>query len=168
MKTWIHIFTDYKSLKPRDLLLPALMETDEMTFETLKAFDGLQIFMDTQTIYINCWIHKNLELIIPDYGIVPGTKAGFYLDQTEEMRHARDNTLHCSYCGNQFKGLICWCPECLGNSDIPETELYKTFLRPVGTLDIEINRKSIFIPSAIRERHNVMPELTHTGKLLNI
>lgn len=170
IKTIIHILADVSLLKGKIRLysLPTAMHTDKDTFETLLPFDGKIISLDISKIYFNYWVNDVHGLIIPDCAKLLGTKRGFYLEQSEEMINLRDNTLQCSYCQNQFKGLITWCPDCLGNSDIDEADLYKLYLRPVSTLDIELNHRSIFVPKAIKEKHTRLPQLTSNGHMLNI
>ncbi len=147
--------------------LPAVIEVNNDIFEQLKAFDGNHVHLCTRYIYINHWVNNELELVIPDFALLAGTKQGFYLEQSEEMQALRNNTLQCSYCNAQYRGLISWCTECLGNADISETDLYRLYLRPVNTLDIDLKEKSIRVPKLITERHNVMPELTINGIIIN-
>ncbi len=170
MKSILHIFTDYNAMKKkvRALSLPIMMHTDIDTFESVKVFDNQPISLDTQVIYFNYWVKTSIGLIIPDLAILPHSQTGFYLEQTEEMINYRDSVLQCSCCKRQYKGLITWCPECLGDPEILDEQLYRLFLRPVSTIDIDLTPKSVYIPKEIRDRHSVMPELTNNGRIINI
>lgn len=171
MLTVIHFIDDVKSLLStgRDLIMSKPMDTDIQTFEALQPFNGRQIKLDSETIYFNFWVSIDHGLIIPDFARLPGTKKGFYLEQNEVMQALRQRTKQCSFCNNQY-----WmtdhsfCPDCVGNDDVPIDQLYRTFLRPVSTFDIHLTEKSIKVPALIIERHNRIPEFTSQGKMINL
>jgi len=171
MKTIIHFFNDYNAVK-KDLTalnLPDQMQTDKDTFDFMRSFDGIAIQLDTSFLYHNFWVNEELQYIIPDYARLPGTKKGFYLEQTTEMQELRSNTKQCSYCNTQyFLTLQSFCPECIGYMDVPEDQLYRTFLRPVSTFNIHLTPKSIQVPKFITEKHTRIPELTYNGQILNL
>lgn len=169
MKTIIHFFENWNSVKHLFTEFPQVMETDRDTFEDLQQFDGKGFYLDCSVLYHNFWIKKDANIIIPDVARLPKSKKGFYLEQTDEMKAIRDNTKQCSFCSAQyFMTLQSFCPECIGNGDVPEEEIYRTFLRPVNTLDIQLSIKSLKVPKFITERHVKLPELTYSGHLLNI
>jgi hypothetical protein len=168
--TTIHFFDDFRSLQKRsDLILPKVMDTDQNTFEELRPLDGREIKLDVEIIYFNFWVSTDRGLIIPDFARLPGTKKGFYLKQTEVMHALRDGTKQCSFCNAQYwLAKETYCPYCIGNNDVPEDQLYRTFLRPVSTFDIHLTDKSIKVPAMIIEKHNRIPELTNQGIMINI
>jgi hypothetical protein len=172
MKTTLHVFNDYKAMikSSRILSLPTVVVIDANLFNILKTFDGKLLTIDNATIFHNQWLNSEMQIIMPDFARVEDTQNGYYLEQTEEMINTRDATHQCGLCGQQFVNppeTARWCGDCTNNMDISEDDLYKAFIRPVSTLDIEIDPKSIYIPKWLKDHRTRTPELIN-GKLINV
>lgn len=166
MKTIIHTFENFKTINARLLSLPKLMRIDQWTFDVLKDFK--HVILSPGKLYIDHWIHEGLFICMPDFAMVDGHKHGYYLEQTNEMISARDNTYQCGICNEQFNFNPYFCPYCINDPTIDQEIIYKAFCRPISTLDIEITHKSIRVPEWVRNAHTRMPELTTSGLIINI
>jgi hypothetical protein len=176
MKTRIIFFTDYKAIDACKLYLPKIMDIDELTHKHAWSPVGT-VHLDTGTIYFDHWVgfvddrySDTSIMILPDFAKVNGAKHGFYLEQTSEMQLIRDETFQCGICKMQYKNPTAhFCIECLVNSDIPNDEFWRAFLRPVSTLDIDINHKSIYIPKDVLQYRERLPQLLESnGKIINV
>lgn len=104
--------------------------------------DSKHITLDLDFNFIFDWLHCNRSLENKVY-------EGYYLEQTEEMQHIRDNTLKCIRCNTSYpmNHTQSFCLNCIAWPDLTHASmLYKTFLRPVSSHSIWINPKSIIIP----------------------
>ncbi len=170
MYTRIEFFSEYKSLtkKFRDLSFPACLEIDPFTFDRVFYSDRV-IKLNTETIYPNHWVNLELQIVIPD--LAKCGIAGFYLEQTEQMREIRESRYQCSFCGLQYhKPIQSFCLECLYREDLTEKDLFKLYLLPVSMIGSKVNRKSIYIPEYLKHRfyNHSIPELTREGKIINL
>ncbi|HSV26201.1 MAG TPA: hypothetical protein VLJ17_24655 [Xanthobacteraceae bacterium] len=109
-----------------------------------KDLDNREITLETQHLFDNQWNTAPIEgvseqgLRVFDWAlsVYPDNrkvKAGYWLEQTAEMRDIRRNTVKCGYCGKQepaAKGYV-FCPHCIDSEYLKEDELYLTRLRPV-------------------------------------
>lgn len=169
METKIITFDNYNSLKSkfREFFLPPVVLIDPDTFNALKPLHGQKIKLDTSIIFFDRWANDDLQLIIPDLGRVENSKFGFYLEQSEQMRMIRDSVYQCSFCNSQYyKPVQQFCTYCINSEDMTDETLYLTFLRPVSTLDITLQKKSIVIPAWLKEK--TIPELLPSGKIINV
>lgn len=66
----------------------------------------------------------------------PQVKTGYYLEQTDEMRRLRAETLHCGYCGKQVlaskQPADGFCDKCLDSEYLKESDLKLLRLRPIN------------------------------------
>lgn len=83
-------------------------------------------------------------------------KKGHYLDQTEEMKEVRRNTVACGYCGKQEpaqKGYV-FCPYCIDSEYLKESELHLTRMQSIDT-------KEDRAPLTEAERAHLLPLYKH-------
>jgi hypothetical protein len=165
MKTTIHIFTDVKQINPRILQLPKskAITRDMYEYVTTNIPDRHgQIRLDISHLYIDQWAHEQ-GLFIPDFAKVEKSKAGFYLEQTNEMLALRDTVVECSFCHSQYtKQLSTFCLDCLHHYEMSEDKLHLTFLRPVSTCDIELSHRSIHVPHWLIDRYHALQPAIET------
>lgn len=69
----------------------------------------------------------------PEMSAPRGIRRGHYLEQTEEMRAIRRDTMACGYCGKQEAAATAqaFCRHCLGSEYLTEGDLHLTRMRPV-------------------------------------
>ena len=121
-----------------------------------------EINLNTDTIYPNVWACDDLQMIIPDFAT--DKKTGYYLRQTIYMHRIRDETFQCGLCLQQFrKPDFKFCPYCIQDYDLNIDLAYLTYLRPVSTWKLKVDKKSIRIPD-----HLIIPELLPTGKMIRL
>lgn len=74
---------------------------------------------------------------------------GYYLEMTEEMQAARDNTYRCPCCSELKTTNEYFCMECVRERIENEKDIYKAFFRPVSVIDVL--PKNILIPSEVKQ-----------------
>lgn len=109
--------------------------------------DGTAIELETKHLFANQWNTapipgvSDLGLRIFDWAKdsnVPGWCAdniaqGHWIEQTDEMREIRRNTIACGYCGRQepaAKGYV-FCPHCLDSEYLKASDLFLLRMLPV-------------------------------------
>jgi len=109
----------------------------------LDSISGQTIELETKHLFKNQWNTASISgvseqgLRVFDWArdIVDNRSmmVGHYLEQTDEMREVRRNTLKCGYCGKQeaaAKGYV-FCPHCLDSQYLTEEQLLKGATRLV-------------------------------------
>jgi hypothetical protein len=155
MKTKIIFFDNVREVKARALSLPKVVIINNELWGELLCMHGEQIKIDTDHIYIDRWTCTDKNLVIPDFARVENCTYGFYLEQTEQMQVIRNETYQCSLCDEQYHTYtVPFCLECLHREDLTADTLYKLFLRPVATFDIDLNHKSIHVPKWLKDLYD--------------
>lgn len=82
---------------------------------------GLRVFDWARDATSTDWNRMNSNLASPPY-----IAKGHYLEQTDEMKAIRHNTVACGYCGWQEPASTgnTFCPECLGNEYLEQNRLF--------------------------------------------
>lgn len=103
--------------QPIDLEIDHLFENQWNT-APIGDGNGLRVFDWAEDIYDNRSI-----------------KAGHWLEQTDEMRRIRRETLKCGYCGHQFPHIagLTFCTDCLGSEYLKSADLALLRLLPCDT-----------------------------------
>jgi len=120
-----------------------LTEDNTFYFDRIRPLDGQTVELETEHLFDNQWntaptetSESGLRLIDWHQSYLPDNrkqKRGYWLEQTDEMREIRRNTLVCGYCGHyepSAKGYV-FCEKCLGSPYLKEGELYMLRLMPV-------------------------------------
>lgn len=111
-----------------------------ITLETVHLFDNQwnATFPDGRAVRVFDWLLE-AEQSHPSQtiGAPRGIKRGHYLEQTEEMRRIRAETLKCGYCGKQEPAdgidlARAFCPHCRGSQYLKPDDLHLTRLVPVA------------------------------------
>lgn len=146
----------------------------------LPELDGKTITLETEYLFNNQWNTAPIEEgklgyrvfdWAEDYmpiGANKRIKKGHWLEQTEEMKAIRDNTLKCGYCGKQYAKVSApvFCDACIDNQYLIEKDLRLLRLYPIST-DVkqfpELNEEEqAFLLPRYRERQ--MFGITERGK----
>lgn len=114
--------------------------------------DGREIELETACLFNNQWNTAPIEGFSEqgyrifdwaqdyhsrDMGMNPLIKQGHWIEQTEEMREIRRNTMKCGYCGAQEpaqKGYV-FCPHCIDSQYLTEDYLPMTRMRSIDSKD---------------------------------
>ena len=182
MKTTIHYYffdthnptekAEWEALSARlKSTHPHAMEAwGERNFECskIKPLDGQEIDLETTSFFDNQWntaptvtSDKGLRVFDWQISLVPNAphiREGHYLDQTDEMRAIRANTLKCGYCGKMApaEGAPTFCPHCIDSEYLKEADLPLTRLLPVST-KFGAERQ----PLTEDERAEILPRYKH-------
>lgn len=83
-------------------------------------------------------------------------KEGHYLEQTDEMKETRRNTVKCGYCAHQYQAAqgYVFCTACLDSEYLKENDLRLLRLLPVSQDDHKSKRE----PLTDAERAHLMPQ----------
>lgn len=136
-----------KTLRSRGLALFDSFSPSQSKFyqEKIKPLNGCTIELDTEYIFSNQWNTKPTstsesglrvfdwaEAIYPNRSI----KEGYYLDLTDEMKHIREITYKCGYCGKQYVAPDnLYCNACLDSRYLKPQDLNRLRLVAVCNLD---------------------------------
>lgn len=117
-----------------------MIKLDKQTIE-LPTIVNFTCFQNSQEIYFLHYRFDHLSKPIAE---------GYYLEMTDEMRDARDNTYRCPTCSSlRPNDHTYFCLECVHNEIEVEKDLYKAFFRPVSV--INVLPKNVLIPKEIKE-----------------
>ncbi len=108
-----------------------------------REWDGREVELDTKHLFRDQW--NTVAGCIPENGYrlfdwrhyrdYDGslTYRGYWLEQTNEMKAIRRETVQCGYCGRQYTDRRPgeWCTACLGSEYLKESELALLCLVPV-------------------------------------
>lgn len=110
-----------------------------------QSLDGQVLELETAHLFDNQWntapnsdlglrVFDWYERAIWNYGHESPARIGHYLEQTDEMRAIRANTLTCGYCSHQRPklGAPIFCPDCLDSEYLKESDLKLTRLQSVA------------------------------------
>lgn len=112
--------------------------------DVIAPLDGREIELETRFLFDNQWNTAPIPgiseegLRVFDWHIalqfgLDHIRLGHWLEQTDEMRELRRNTMTCGYCGKQepaAKGYV-FCPHCLDSEHLGESDLFLTRMRAV-------------------------------------
>jgi hypothetical protein len=139
---------DYQDLKRKLVGYPHRMHSSNMGnvghYALVESLDGQTIQLETEHLFNNQWntapiagvSDKGLRVFdwASDAGLRnKNIRQGHYLEQTDEMRELRRNTMCCNYCGKQepaAKGNV-FCPHCIGSEYLTEKDLFLTRMTPI-------------------------------------
>lgn len=152
---------EYEALKAKLKGYPHRMHSssgrgDKTHYDFVRDLDGQEIELETTHLFENQWNTAPIAGV-SDKGLrvfdwasdalfdgrgqtVKHIKQGHYLDQTDDMREVRRNTMKCAYCGKQepaAKGYV-FCPHCIDSEYLTEEHLPLTRMRPVDVRDQSI------------------------------
>lgn len=112
--------------------------TVDAYYKAVDKLDGREIELELAHVFDNQWHTAPVEGITEsglrifdwqqDIWHNVHIKSGHYVEQTDEMREVRRNTMTCGYCGKQepaAKGYA-FCPHCLDSPYLEESQLYLT------------------------------------------
>jgi hypothetical protein len=144
-------------------------------FQFVADLDGKEIELETKHLFDNQWntapipghtdkglrvfdwaLDASIGLIYPEWW-----RQGYYLDQIDEMREIRRNTMSCPYCGKQepaAKGYV-FCPHCLDSQYLTQADVLKgiTRMRPIDRSGFGKNREELQ-PLTDAERDHLLPQ----------
>ena len=122
---------------------------ERLHYQTGQALDGKAIELETAHLFSNQWNSAPIEgFSTIGYRLFDWAqdslwykgrenriiKQGYYLEQTDEMREVRANTMACGYCGKQepaAKGSV-FCPQCLDSAYLKQEDLPMLRMRPTN------------------------------------
>lgn len=98
----------------RDAVRPVTLKTDHLFANQWNTVEGVRVFDWYEPIFDNRDI-----------------RAGHYLEITDEMRHVRDSTYKCGYCGTRHSAPG-YCTECVGSTNLKRDNLNLLELKAIS------------------------------------
>jgi hypothetical protein len=111
-------------------------------YSQFTAYDGTVVDLQTEHLFNNQWNMEQGNLRVFDFALesLPynrNLRRGHYLEQTEEMREVRRNTIRCPYCGKTEPAAAgsVFCSKCLGSPYLKLEDLLAgaTRMRPIDS-----------------------------------
>lgn len=156
MKTILHAYC-FRTREPEDLVawLALKAKLKGMGLKCFESFptgsgthwlhklDGVTLDLEDKFLFNNQWNTAPLEEGKNGYRVFdwaldycpdnPHLKRGHWLEQTDEMKAAREDRMKCGYCGHQESRTTApaFCPHCIDSEYLKAGDLYMTRMRPI-------------------------------------